>query len=96
MKLFILPKFLTDDKISLYLSSNISTLNGITQRQINEVYQEQPEVSQTSLTKSSILKLAKHGLLVVSSRPFLGGVSVQLWEAFGWAVISRQMWKSLK
>ncbi len=51
LKLFILPKFLSDDKISLYLSSNISTLNGITQRQINEVYQEQPEVSQNIINK---------------------------------------------
>ncbi|MFQ1831842.1 hypothetical protein ACK362_17845 [Aeromonas veronii] len=51
LKLFILPKFISDNKISLYLSSNISTLNGITQRQINEVYQEQPEVSQNIINK---------------------------------------------
>lgn len=56
LKLFILPKFLTDDKISLYLSSNISTLNGITQRQINEVYQEQPEVSQNIINKEFDIK----------------------------------------
>ncbi|MDX7645481.1 hypothetical protein [Aeromonas caviae] len=51
LKLFILPKFLSNDKISLYLSSNISTLNGIVPRQINEVYQEQPEVSQNIINK---------------------------------------------
>ena len=51
LKLFILPKFLSDDKISLYLSSNISTLNGIVQRKVNEVYQEQPEVSQNIINK---------------------------------------------
>lgn len=46
LKLFIKPKFIGDDKISLWVSSNISTLNDIIARQINEVYQEQPEVSQ--------------------------------------------------
>lgn len=51
LKLFILPKFLSDDKISLYISSNISTLNNIVSRKINEVYQEQPEVSQNIINK---------------------------------------------
>lgn len=59
LKLFILPKFVRDDKISLYLSSNISTLNGITPRQVNEVYQEQPEVSQNIINKEFDINLGE-------------------------------------
>lgn len=59
LKFFILPKFTGDDKVSLWLSSNLSTLNSITKTKANENYQEQPNVSTNGINKEMDIRFGE-------------------------------------